>query len=114
MIAETTRSFVDNEVTPRIAQLEQHDWRLARDLVRQAADLGLIGAGIPAAYGGLGLDHVSSALIAEKLGRCASFATTCCAQTGIGLWPIIHFGTDSARLNYLPRIASGELITAYS
>jgi alkylation response protein AidB-like acyl-CoA dehydrogenase len=114
MIAETTRSFVDNEVTPHIAQLEQHDWRLARDLVRHAAELGLIGANIPAAYGGLGLDHTSGALIAENTGRCTSFATTWCVQTGVGLWPIIHFGTDTARLNYLPRIASGELITAYA
>jgi hypothetical protein len=47
MIAETTRRFVDKEVTPRIAQLEQHDWRLSRDLVRHAADLGLIGARYP-------------------------------------------------------------------
>ena len=114
MIAETTRSFVDNEVTPRIAQLEHHDWGLARDLVRHAAELGLIGANIPASYGGLGLNHTSGALIAENTGRCASFATTCCIQTGVGLWPIIHFGTDTARLNYLPRIASGELITAYA
>ena len=114
MIAETTRRFVDNEVMPRIGQLEQHDWRLARDLVRQTADLGLIGANIPAAYGGLGLDHTSGALISENLGRCASFATTLLAQTGIGLWPIIHFGTETAKLNYLPRIASGELITAYA
>lgn len=114
MIAETTRRFVDNEVTPRITELEQHDWLLARDLIRQAADLGLIGANIPAAYGGLGLSHTSGALIAENTGRCVSFATTCCAQTGIGLWPIIHFGTDTARLKYLPRIASGELITAYA
>ena len=114
MIAETTRRFVDNEVTPRIAQLEQHDWRLMRDLVRHAAELGLIGANIPAAYGGLGLNHTSGALIAENTGRCTSFATTCCVQTGVGLWPIIHFGTEAARLNYLPRIASGELITAYA
>jgi alkylation response protein AidB-like acyl-CoA dehydrogenase len=114
MIAETTRRFVDNEVTPRIAQLEQHDWRLMRDLVRHAAELGLIGANIPAAYGGLGLNHTSGALIAENTGRCLSFATTCCAQTGIGLWPIVHFGTDTARQKYLPRIASGELVTAYA
>lgn len=114
MIAETTRRFVDNEVTPRIAQLEQHDWRLARDLVRQAAELGLIGATIPTAYGGLGLNHTTGALIAENLGRCVSFASTCLPQTGMGLWSIIHFGTDTARPNYLPRIASGELITAYA
>ena len=114
MIAETTRRFVDNEVTPRIAQLEQHDWRLARDLVRQAAELGLIGATIPTAYGGLGLNYTTGALIAENMGRCVSFASTCLPQTGMGLWSIIHFGTDTARLNYLPRIASGELITAYA
>jgi len=114
MIAETTRRFVDNEVTPRIAQLEQHDWRLARDLVRHAAELGLLGATIPTAYGGLGLNHTTGSLIAENLGRCVSFASTCLPQTGMGLWSIIHFGTDTARLNYLPRIASGELITAYA
>ena len=114
LIAETTRRFVDNEVTPRIDRLEQHDWELARDLVRQAADLGLIGAGISAEYGGLGLDYTSGALIAENLGRSASFATTLGAQTGIGLLPIVHFGTEAAKLNYLPRIASGELITAYA
>lgn len=114
MIADTTRRFVDNEVTPRIAQLEQHDWRLQRDLISQAADLGLIGANIPTAYGGLALDHTSGALIAENLGRCISFATTLLAQTGLGLWPILHFGTDAAKSKYLPRIASGELITAYA
>ena len=114
MIADTTRRFVDNEVTPRIAQLEQHDWRLQRDLISQAADLGLIGANIPTAYGGLALDHTSGALIAENLGRCVSFATTLLAQTGLGLWPILHFGTDAAKSKYLPRIASGELITAYA
>jgi len=114
MIAETTRQFVDNEVAPRTVQLEQHDWQLARDLVRQAGDLGLIGANISAEYSGLGLDHISGALIAENLGRSLSFATTLLAQTGIGLWPIIHFGTNAAKLNYLPRIALGELITAYA
>ena len=114
MIAETTRQFVDNEVAPRTGQLEQHDWQLARDLVRQAGDLGLIGANISADYGGLGLDHISGALIAENLGRSLSFATTLLAQTGIGLWPIIHFGTGAAKRKYLPRIASGELITAYA
>jgi len=114
MIADTTRRFVDNEVTPRIAQLEQHDWRLARDLVRHAAELGLLGATIPTAYGGLGLNHTTGSLIAENLGRCVSFASTCLPHTGMGLWSIIHFGTDTARLNYLPRIGSGELITAYA
>lgn len=114
MIAETTRQFVDNEVIPRIDELEEHDWKLARELVRKAADLGLIGANIPEEYGGLGLDQTSGALVGENIGRSASFATTLGAESGIGLLPIIYFGTDAAKERYLEKIASGEIITAYA
>jgi len=114
MIAETTRQFVDNEVVPRIDELEQHDWKLARELVRKAADLGLIGANIPEEYGGLGLDQTSGALVGENIGRSASFATTLGAESGIGLLPIIYFGTDAAKEKYLAKVATGELITAYA
>ena len=114
MIAETTRQFVDNEVIPRLDELEKHDWKLARELIKKAADLGLIAANIPEEYGGLGLDQTSSALVGENIGRSASFATTLGAESGIGLLPIIYFGTEAAKQKYLPRIASGELITAYA
>src|SRR5438132_3540160 len=114
MIADTTRQFMDAEVLPRIDELEKKNWKLARDLVKQAAELGLVGAGIPEEYGGLGLDQTSGALIAENIGRSASFATTLGAQSGIGLLPIVYFGTEAAKQKYLPRIAAGELITAYA
>jgi alkylation response protein AidB-like acyl-CoA dehydrogenase len=114
MIAETTRQFMDNEVVPRIDELEKHDWKLSRELVKKAADLGLIGANIPEEYGGLGLDQTSGALVGENIGRSASFATTLGAESGIGLLPIIYFGTEAAKQKYLPKIASGELITAYA
>ncbi|MFZ0064525.1 MAG: acyl-CoA dehydrogenase family protein [Pyrinomonadaceae bacterium] len=114
MIAETTRQFMDNEVLPRIDELEHHDWKLSRELVKKAADLGLIGANIPEEYGGLGLDQTSGALVGENIGRSASFATTLGAESGIGLLPIIYFGTEAAKQKYLPRIATGELITAYA
>jgi alkylation response protein AidB-like acyl-CoA dehydrogenase len=114
MIAETTRQFIDNEVSPRVDELEHHDWALARELVKKAADLGLISANIPEEYGGLGLDQTSGALVGENIGRCASFATTLGAESGIGLLPIIYFGTEAAKQKYLPKIASGELITAYA
>ena len=114
MIAETTRQFVDNEVVTRIDELEKHDWKLSRELVGKAADLGLIGANIPEEYGGLGLDQTSGALIGENIGRSASFATTLGAESGIGLLPIVYFATDAAKQKYLPKIAAGELITAYA
>jgi alkylation response protein AidB-like acyl-CoA dehydrogenase len=114
MIADTTRQFIDNEVSPRIDELEKHDWKLARELVGKAAELGLIGANIPEEFGGLGLDQTSGALVGENIGRSASFATTLGAESGIGLLPIIYFATEAAKKKYLPKIASGELITAYA
>src|SRR5438552_4481105 len=114
MIADTTRQFMDAEVLPRIPELEAKDWKLARELVKKAAELGLVGANIPEEYGGLGLDQTSGAIIAENIGRSASFATTLGAQSGIGLLPIVYFGTEAAKQKYLPPIAAGELITAYA
>ena len=114
MIAETTRQFIDNEVVPHIDELEKHNWTLARQLIKKAADLGLIGANIPEEYGGLGLDQTSGALIGENIGRSASFATTLGAESGIGLLPLVYFGTDAAKEKYLAKIAAGELVTAYA
>jgi alkylation response protein AidB-like acyl-CoA dehydrogenase len=114
MIAETTREFVDNEVVPAISELEKHNWQLARDLIKKAADLGIVGANIPEEYGGLGLDQTSGTLTAENTGRSASFATTIGAQVGIGTLPIIYFGTEAAKQKYLPGIAAGETVTAYA
>ncbi len=114
MIGETTRQFFDNEVIPHLDELEKHDWKLARELVKKAGELGIVGATIPEEYGGLGLDQTSSALIGENSGRSASFAGTLGAQSGIGMLPILYFGTEEAKRKYLPGIASGEIITAYA
>jgi len=114
MIADTARQFMDNEVRPRNAELEKKDWKLARELVRKGAELGFIGATVAEEYGGLGLDQVSSCILGEALGRAASFATTMGAQGGIGLLPIVYYGTEEAKQKYIPRVVSGELITAYA
>src|SRR4026207_1083080 len=114
MIADTTRQFIDNEVVTRIDELEKHDWKLSRELVVKAADLGLIGANIPEECGGLGLDQTSGALIGENIGRSASFATTLGAESGIGLLPIVYFATDAANKKYLPKTAAGGWLTAHA
>jgi alkylation response protein AidB-like acyl-CoA dehydrogenase len=114
MIADTTRTFIDNEVRPVVADLEKHDWKLSRELLKKSAELGLIGANIPEEYGGIGLDQTSGVLLAENFGRSASFAVTFGAQVGIGTLPILYFGTEEAKKKYLPRIASGEIVTAYA
>lgn len=113
MIGETTREFVDNEVFPQLPAMEQHAWEVARDLVRKGGELGLIGATIPEEYGGLGLDQTSSVVIAEMFGRAGGFGTTFGAQSSIGLLPIVYFGSEELKKKWIPKIVSGEVVSAY-
>ena len=114
LIGQTAEAFVDNEVIPKIDQLETKDWALARAMVTGAAELGLLATDVPEAYGGLDLDKASSVVVGEAVGRCASFATTFGAQTGLTITPILCFGTDDQKQRYLPRLIAGEIIGAYA
>ena len=113
MIGETTREFVDNEVTPQIEAMENHDWDTARALVAKAGELGLLGANISDEYGGLELDQVTGVIIAENMGRGGGFGTTYGAHSSIGLLPLYYFGSEELKKKYIPPIASGEKVSAY-
>jgi alkylation response protein AidB-like acyl-CoA dehydrogenase len=113
MIGDTTREFVDNEVRPNLAAMENHAWEIARELVKKGGELGLLGANIPEEYGGLALDQVSGVVIAENMGRAGGFGTTFGAQTSIGLLPILYFGSEELKKHWIPRIVSGDVVTAY-
>src|SRR5258707_14566542 len=76
LIGRTAQEFVDNEILPKLDRLEEKDWTLARELVKQGAELGLLGVDVPEAYGGLGLDKVTSLVISQKLARSGSFGAT--------------------------------------
>jgi alkylation response protein AidB-like acyl-CoA dehydrogenase len=114
LISQTADEFMTNEVQSAIERLEQKDWALARQLVRRAGELGLLGTDVPEAFGGVGLDKVASILVGEAAGRAASFATTFGAQTGLAITPLLCFGTDSQKAQYLPRLVSGEMVGAYA
>ena len=113
MIGETTREFVDNEIWPQLPALEGHAWEIARELVKKGGDLGLLGATIPEEYGGLGLDQTTGVVIAEMIGRAGGFGTTFGAQTSIGLLPILYFGSEELKQEWIPKIISGNVVTAY-
>ena len=113
MIGDTTREFVDNEVQPNLEAMEKHAWEVARELVKKAGDLGLLGSTIPEEYGGLGLDQTTSVIIAEMIGRGGGFGTTFGAQTSIGVLPLLYFGSEELKKKWIPKIISGEVVTAY-
>jgi len=113
MLAETVRAFVERDIRPRDAEIEKLDYGLTVQFMRKAGEIGLLGADIPEAYGGLGLDKTSSTLLAETLSPASSFALSVGAHTGIGTLPIVFFGRPEQKTRWLPRLATGELIAAY-
>src|SRR5713226_8211951 len=114
LIARTAQEFVDNEILPKLDRLEEKDWTLARELVKKGAELGLLGVDVPEAYGGLGLDKVTSLVVSEKLARSASFGATFGAHANLTIVPLVLFGSEAQKRKYLPKLLSGEIIGAYA
>src|ERR1700746_1978946 len=114
LIARTAEEFAIKEIVPNVEKLEHKDFVLLRELVRKAGELGLSGADVPEQYGGMELDKVTSALIADRLARYGGFSATWGAHTCIGTLPIVYFGTEQQKKKYLPGLASGETVGAYA
>ncbi|HEX6732056.1 MAG TPA: acyl-CoA dehydrogenase family protein [Pyrinomonadaceae bacterium] len=114
MSGRIAEDFMRTEVLPNEHKLLDKDWRLTRELLLKAGELDLLRVDIPEAYGGLGLDKVSSAYVGEKIGIMPSFAGSLGAHTTIGTLPIVYFGNEEQKARYLPRLASGEWIAAYA
>src|SRR5579863_7584802 len=114
LIAQTAEEFAVNEIVPNIEKMEHKDFSITRDLLKKAGELGLSSVEIPEAYGGLEMDKVTAAVIADHIAKYAGFATTWGGHTGIGTLPIVYFGTDEQKKKYLPRLASGEIVGAYA
>src|ERR1700728_3851846 len=114
LIGQTAEEFAVNEIVPNIEKIEHKDFSVTRDLLKKAGELGLSSVEIPEAYGGLEMDKVTAAVIADHIAKYAGFATTWGAHSGIGMLPIVYFGTEEQKNKYLPRLAAGEIVGAYA
>jgi alkylation response protein AidB-like acyl-CoA dehydrogenase len=114
MVGRIAEDFMRTEVLPREKEIYAKDWSLTRELLLKAGELDLLRVDIPEAYGGLGLDKVSSAYVGEQIGIMPSFAGSLGAHTTIGTLPIVYFGNADQKARYLPRLASGKLIGAFA
>ncbi len=113
MIAKMTVDFVEGEVVPHDEEIEKQNLDITVRLLKQAGELGLLGADVPEEYGGTALDKISSALIAENVYKGSSFSLSYGCHVGIGSLPIVLFGTKEQKEKYLPKLASGEKLAAY-
>ncbi len=113
-IAETAGNFAQKEVLPAADAIEAKDYKVSRALLTKAGELGLMATDTPEEYGGLAMDKVTSAIVGEKLSVLGSFATTFSAHVGIGMLPIIWYGTPEQKQKYLPKLVTGEWVGAYA
>lgn len=113
-IAQTTSEFALNEIVPMSDAIEAKDFSVTRRLIKEASELGLTSVDIPEEYGGLEMDKVTSAIVAENIAKQGSFSVAFSAHVGIGTLPIVWYGTAEQKKKYLPKLASGEFIGAYA
>jgi len=113
-IAKALEDFIKGEIISRDEEIETINNELSRELMRKAGELGFLGIDIPEKYGGMELDKISSAIVAERFGYGAgSFAVTEFNHTGIGTLPVALFGTEEQKEKYLPGLSSGKLVGAF-
>jgi short/branched chain acyl-CoA dehydrogenase len=113
LVRQTVRDFAEQRVAPVAEELDR-EHRFPYELVGELAELGLMGIPIPEEYGGAGGDTLSYAIAVEELTRIdSSVAITVAAHTSLGTMPILLFGSDEQKREWLPDLASGRKLAAF-
>ncbi len=113
MVRQMVRDFVSQEVRPVAHDIEKQREGLSVELLQKMAELGLLGTHMPEEYGGMALDTNTNTFICEDLGPGGSFTTSYAAHTGIGMLPILYYGTEEQKQKYLPGLIDGTLKASY-
>jgi alkylation response protein AidB-like acyl-CoA dehydrogenase len=112
-IAKTTDEFWQKEVTPNIDAIRHQDHALCARILKKSGELGLTAVVLPEKFGGMEMDLTSMMVVAEGLAREGSYSAWHGAHTGIGTLPLLLFGTEAQKTQYLPKLATAEMIAAY-
>ena len=112
-IARTTEDFWNKEVVPNLEAIQHQEPGVAASVLRKSAELGLTAVLVPEQYGGMEMDLVSAMIVAEGIAKDGSYAAWHGAHAGIGTLPLLLFGTEDQKRQYLPKLTSGEWIGAY-
>ncbi len=114
MMKDSVIEFVDREIVPKKQRFEQKDYKLTEEIMSKIGELGFLGVSVPEKYGGLGMGFVSTMLVCDYIsGASGSISTAFGAHTGIGILPIVLYGTEDQKQKYLPNLASGKWIGSY-
>ena len=113
MIASMCDDFINQEVLPKIEEIDAMKEGLMQAILDKAGELGMLGMSVPQDLGGMGVDFKTSLLATEHLGKGYSFSVAYGAHTGIGTLPILYYGNEDQKQKYIPKLAGGEWKAAY-
>jgi short-chain 2-methylacyl-CoA dehydrogenase len=113
LLRKTVREFAEERIAPVAEELDR-EHRFPYEIVSELAELGLMGIPIPEEHGGAGGDTLSYAIALEELTRVdSSVAITVAAHTSLGTTPILLFGTEEQKAEWLPDLAAGRKLAAF-
>ncbi|PKL37757.1 MAG: acyl-CoA dehydrogenase [Spirochaetae bacterium HGW-Spirochaetae-1] len=113
MLRNNIREFAENEISPVAQEIDDKE-EFPLDLTKKMGDLGLFGIVVPEQYGGAGMDYLSYVIAVEELARVdGSQAATVAAGNSLGIGPIYYFGNEEQRMEWLPRLCSGEILASF-
>ncbi len=113
MMKQTCMDFVNQEVAPILDRIDNMEEGLMPSLIDKAGELGMLGISVPEELGGMGMDFKTSMLCTEALGEAHSFSVAYGAHTGIGTLPILYYGNDAQKKQYVSKLATGEWKACY-
>ena len=113
MVREAARAYAQDKLMPRIKEAFRHE-KTDPEIFREMGALGLLGATLPADYGGAGLNYVCYGLIAREVERVDSgYRSMMSVQSSLVMFPIFTYGSEAQRRKYLPKLATGEWIGCF-
>jgi len=113
MVRNMAREFATKELEPIAAEVDEKG-EFPHESIKKMAELGLLSMTIPEQYGGAGFDFLSLAIAIEEISRaCGSTGVVTAVHNSLAAWPIVNWGTDGQKQQYLPKMATGELLGAF-
>ncbi len=113
LFRKTVRQFVDNEIMPRVVEVEKTGV-IPEELIQKGIEMGFTGVGIPEEYDGQGGGTLLTAILMEELSRALPAYGTGLLVNGLFTYPVLRYGTEEQRKKYIPPIARGEVFAAHA
>ena len=114
LLRNMARDFAEAELKPRAARHDKQE-ALDPEVMPQLGELGLMGLTVPEEYGGAGMGNLALAIVLEEINRgCAATGVTLSVHNSLTCAPLNKWGTEEQKREWLPRLASGEMIGAYA